>query len=54
MTRTYRIFIINPGSTSTKLSLFENDQNIYTTDVFHDSKSSFFHFQPSMTSWITA
>ena len=38
MTRTYRIFIINPGSTSTKLSLFENDQNIYTTDVFHDSK----------------
>jgi butyrate kinase len=38
MTRTYRIFIINPGSTSTKLSLFENDKNIYTTDVFHDSK----------------
>ena len=34
----YRIFIINPGSTSTKLSLFENDKNIYTTDVFHDSK----------------
>ena len=38
MTRTYRIFMINPGSTSTKLSLFENDKNIYTTDVFHDSK----------------
>lgn len=38
MTRIYRIFIINPGSTSTKLSLFENDKNIYTTDVFHDSK----------------
>lgn len=35
--RTYRIFIINPGSTSTKLSLFENRKNIFTTDVFHDS-----------------
>ncbi len=33
----YRIFIINPGSTSTKLSLFENHKNIFTTDVFHDS-----------------
>lgn len=38
MERTYRIFIINPGSTSTKLSLFENDRNVYTTSVFHDSK----------------
>ena len=35
--QTYRIFIINPGSTSTKLSLFENRKNIFTTDVFHDS-----------------
>lgn len=33
----YRIFIINPGSTSTKLSLFENETNQFTTDVFHDS-----------------
>lgn len=33
----YRIFIINPGSTSTKLSLFENEKNLFTTDVFHDS-----------------
>ncbi len=33
----YRIFIINPGSTSTKLSLFENETNLFTTDVFHDS-----------------
>ena len=35
--RVYRIFIINPGSTSTKLSLFENSKNVFTTDVFHDS-----------------
>ena len=35
--RIYRIFIINPGSTSTKLSLFENEKNLFTTDVFHDS-----------------
>lgn len=33
----YRILIINPGSTSTKLSLFENENNLFTTDVFHDS-----------------
>lgn len=33
----YRILIINPGSTSTKLSLFENEKNLFTTDVFHDS-----------------
>lgn len=38
MEKTYRIFIINPGSTSTKLSLFENRTNIFTTDVFHDSR----------------
>ena len=35
--KTYRIFTINPGSTSTKLSLFENRKNIFTEDVFHDS-----------------
>lgn len=35
--RTYRIFVINPGSTSTKLSLHENDRMVFSTDVFHDS-----------------
>lgn len=34
---TYKIFVINPGSTSTKLSLFENETCLFTTDVFHDS-----------------
>ena len=33
----YRIFVINPGSTSTKLSMHENEQMIFSTDVFHDS-----------------
>lgn len=33
----YRIFIINPGSTSTKLSMFENDRCLFTEDTFHDS-----------------
>lgn len=33
----YKIFVINPGSTSTKLSLFINEENKFTTDVFHDS-----------------
>jgi len=35
--KTYRIFIINPGSTSTKLSLFENETCLFTEDTFHDS-----------------
>ena len=35
--KTYRIFIINPGSTSTKLSMFENERCLFTEDTFHDS-----------------
>ena len=33
----YKILVINPGSTSTKLSLFINEEHQFTTDVFHDS-----------------
>lgn len=33
----YRIFVINPGSTSTKLALFENNTRIFEESVFHDS-----------------
>ncbi len=33
----YRIFVINPGSTSTKLSLHVGDDMQFVTDVFHDS-----------------
>lgn len=35
--KNYRILVINPGSTSTKLSMFENESCIFTEDVFHDS-----------------
>ena len=33
----WRIFVINPGSTSTKVSLFEGGACVLDTDVFHDS-----------------
>jgi len=33
----YKILIINPGSTSTKLSLYENERCVVTEDTFHDS-----------------
>ena len=33
----FRVFVINPGSTSTKLALFEDDNNIWEKKVFHDS-----------------
>lgn len=35
--KTCRIFVINPGSTSTKLSMFENEECLFTESVFHDS-----------------
>ncbi|MBQ7887418.1 MAG: butyrate kinase [Clostridia bacterium] len=35
--KTYRIFVVNPGSTSTKLSLFENERCLFTESAFHDS-----------------
>ena len=33
----YRIFVINPGSTSTKLAYFEDDTKICEENVFHDA-----------------
>ena len=33
----YRIFTINPGSTSTKLALFEDDNKLLETSVSHDA-----------------
>jgi len=35
--KTYRILVINPGSTSTKISMFENETCLFTEDTFHDS-----------------
>lgn len=37
VTGPWRIFVINPGSTSTKVSLFEGGSCTFDTDVFHDS-----------------
>ena len=35
--KVFKIFIINPGSTSTKLSLFEDENCLFTEETFHDS-----------------
>jgi butyrate kinase len=34
----HKIFTINPGSTSTKVALFEDDKNIFSKSVSHDAK----------------
>ncbi len=33
----YRIFVINPGSTSTKVALFENEERVWEDSVSHDA-----------------
>ncbi len=35
--KTYRLLAINPGSTSTKISLFENDTELFEKSIFHDA-----------------
>ena len=37
MDRTYRMLVINPGSTSTKISVFNNSTNLFTESIFHDA-----------------
>ncbi len=37
MDSTYKIFAINPGSTSTKIALFENDKTVFSVNVSHDA-----------------
>ena len=32
-----KILVINPGSTSTKLSIYEDDKELFTESVFHDA-----------------
>lgn len=34
----FRIFVINPGSTSTKVALFEDSKNVWEKKVFHESE----------------
>ncbi len=33
----YKVFTINPGSTSTKIALFENDEKVFGANVAHDA-----------------
>lgn len=35
--KVYRVFVVNPGSTSTKVALFENEKCVISRSVFHDS-----------------
>ena len=35
--KVYRVFVVNPGSTSTKVALFENMKCVISRSVFHDS-----------------
>ena len=37
MEKTIKMLIINPGSTSTKVSYFENEENRFTQSIFHDA-----------------
>ena len=36
MKKIYKILAINPGSTSTKIAVFENDQMVYSKSIVHD------------------
>ena len=33
----FKVFVLNPGSTSTKIELFEDEKSIIKANVFHDS-----------------
>ena len=33
----FRVFVVNPGSTSTKVALFEDDEKLYEESVSHDA-----------------
>ena len=37
MQKAYKLLIINPGSTSTKISLFENEKERFQKSMFHDA-----------------
>ena len=35
--KAYRILVINPGSTSTKVSLFEDETCVFEKSIFHEA-----------------
>ena len=37
MEKKFKVFTINPGSTSTKVALFENETEIFNIKVTHDA-----------------
>ncbi|MBQ6257501.1 MAG: butyrate kinase [Clostridia bacterium] len=37
MEKNYKLLVINPGSTSTKISLFENEKELFQRSQFHDA-----------------
>ena len=37
MSRNYKLLVINPGSTSTKISLFENETSVFEKNIFHEA-----------------
>lgn len=39
MKKNLKIFTINPGSTSTKVAMFENDEKVFSKNVPHDAES---------------
>lgn len=39
MQNNYKIFVINPGSTSTKIALFEGDNKVFQENVDHDAET---------------
>ncbi|MBQ5931069.1 MAG: butyrate kinase, partial [Tidjanibacter sp.] len=38
MDKLYKILTINPGSTSTKVAVFENDKELFSTTLRHSSE----------------
>ncbi|MFH1943554.1 MAG: butyrate kinase [bacterium] len=38
MTKAYRILVINPGSTSTKVAVFEDKKQFFMTSIFHSEQ----------------
>ncbi len=37
--KNFKIFAINPGSTSTKIAMFEGEEAIFSSNVSHDARS---------------
>ena len=36
--KSYKVFAINPGSTSTKIAMFEGDKEVFSKNVSHDAE----------------